>query len=743
MALYKDFDFSLLDTPEFKEDSVREELIKPLLDELGYSSSGPNKIIRSLTLRHPFVRIGSSEKKVNIVPDYLLTVKNVNAWILDAKSPNECITDSGNIEQVYSYAIHPEIKVKYFALCNGKEFILYRIDSSEAKLSFNLSEVDKWIDKLKNLLSPNAFILKPQISQESEKEIGLSSYTTIKPLKEVVSIHKQAAKRHFGVHGYFTKQSWEIVDAYILNFTKPNDLVLDPYGGSGVTLIESLMLRRRAINVDINPLSIFIVQNLLRPVDINELNKEFKKIKEQYLAKEAKTNTEIESYIKKYPYPKNIKLPKASDVDSIEKLFSTNQLANLAFLKHLIRQINNDAIQNSLLLAFSSTITKINLTYHSSSTRDDNAGNAAAFAYYRYRLAVKPIELDIMNVFETKVKKLIAAKLEIQPIVTSEVFNNAEIYKGDATNLNKIHNETVDYIYTDPPYGSNIPYLDLSTMWNAWLDLKVEENDFKREVIEGGEHAKTKDNYSKLLAKSIGEMYRVLKYDRWMSFVFAHKDPAYWHLIVNSAENAGFEYKGAIKQKTGQQSFKKRQHPFTVLSGQLIINFQKARNPKIILKVGLNTDIKNLVLETIESVIAAHDGATLEEINDELVIRGLELGFLDILGKEYEDITPLLNSNFHYDNDTQKYGLRENESFKTHIDIGLRIRYFLLSYLRRLEHENKYPTFDEIILNIMPLLKNGDTPEHQTIQNVLETLADRINEDQWKLKSEGLQQILL
>jgi adenine-specific DNA methylase len=51
------------------------------------------------------------------------------------------------------------------------------------------------------------------------------------------------------------------------------------------------------------------------------------------------------------------------------------------------------------------------------------------------------------------------------------------------------------------------------------------------EAIEGGEHNKSKDDYSSLIAQSIKEMYRVLKYDRWLSFVFAHKDPALWHLI--------------------------------------------------------------------------------------------------------------------------------------------------------------------------------------------------------------------
>src|SRR5207237_6986527 len=115
--------------------------------------------------------------------------------------------------------------------------------------------------------------------------------------------------------------------------------------------------------------------------------------------------------------------------------------------------------------------------------------------------------------------------------------------------LSHIKSESVDYIYTDPPYGSKIPYLDLSTMWTAWLDLEVTEEDFKAEAIEGGEHKKTKADYTQLITDSLREAYRVLKFDRWMSFVFQHKDPSYWHLIVETAQRFGFEYMGMVSQQ--------------------------------------------------------------------------------------------------------------------------------------------------------------------------------------------------
>ncbi len=55
----KDFDFSVLDDPEFKEDSVREEIVAPLVRALGYAPSGRYRVIRSRPLEHPYVSIGS------------------------------------------------------------------------------------------------------------------------------------------------------------------------------------------------------------------------------------------------------------------------------------------------------------------------------------------------------------------------------------------------------------------------------------------------------------------------------------------------------------------------------------------------------------------------------------------------------------------------------------------------------------------------------------------------------------
>lgn len=153
--ILRGFDFRILDDPDFQEDSVREEIIAPILKGLGYNSSRPYRIIRSKKLLHPFVSIGSAKKKIYLIPDYLLEVDGRFAWTLEAKAPTEEILNTKHVEQAYSYAIHSEIRVPYFALCNGREFVLYHISRPRPVVHFDMRALPSFWDNLVRLLGPN------------------------------------------------------------------------------------------------------------------------------------------------------------------------------------------------------------------------------------------------------------------------------------------------------------------------------------------------------------------------------------------------------------------------------------------------------------------------------------------------------------------------------------------------------------------------------------------------------------
>src|SRR5713101_5613798 len=102
------------------------------------------------------------------------------------------------------------------------------------------------------------------------------------PRSRAIEPAKQAARRHYGSHPYFTKRAWNVVQEYIQHFSAPGDTVLDPFGGSGVTAVESLVLRRNAIYLDISEWACFLArQTAIAPVDVRRLRDAFAAVEDR------------------------------------------------------------------------------------------------------------------------------------------------------------------------------------------------------------------------------------------------------------------------------------------------------------------------------------------------------------------------------------------------------------------------------------------------------------------------------
>lgn len=183
--MFYDFDFSLLNSKWVKEDTVREELISPLLKALGYSISGNHRIIRSFALPHPYVYIGTKKNNIKIIPDYLLMIDGKHKWILDAKGSSENILSGKNVEQAYSYAIHPEIRASVYALCNGHQIAIFNINKTDPVLIFNLKDLSRNLNELKKTLSPLAFS-NPRLL-DFKPDFGLALHKLGYPLGDIIS----------------------------------------------------------------------------------------------------------------------------------------------------------------------------------------------------------------------------------------------------------------------------------------------------------------------------------------------------------------------------------------------------------------------------------------------------------------------------------------------------------------------------------------------------------------------------
>lgn len=100
-----------------------------------------------------------------------------------------------------------------------------------------------------------------------------------------------------------------------------------------------------------------------------------------------------------------------------------------------------------------------------------------------------------------------------------------------------IPDKSVDYIYTDPPFGDAINYGDLNLLIEAWHNLFSR---LENEVLWDENKNKTLSIYSEMMQKAFAEYYRVLKPGRWMTVVFHNSKNLVWTAIQEAIGNAGF-----------------------------------------------------------------------------------------------------------------------------------------------------------------------------------------------------------
>jgi len=575
-------------------------------------------------------------------------------------------------------------------------------------------------------------------------------YRSVQLIDGYIEPKKQAARRHYGSHQFFTKRAWNVVQEYIKNFSRTGDTILDPFGGSGITAIEALILNRKAVCVDISPLSVFLTRAVaLAPVDLIELTNTFHQVREacedRLKSWADMDDTQIESQPIKWWYPKKHPLPTNADKKYVHELYSRRQLLSLSFLLHHIKKITSSDIRDLMLYNFAATMYKCNLTFLSAKGRKASRGGSSVFSIYRYKVAKKPVELNVWEQFDLRFRKLLACKEDTNNLIGNkyQIKGRFRNIRGSATRLTKLLRPgTVDYIFTDPPYGSHIAYLDLSAMWNAWLGFTLKEVDYKDEVIEGGDQRKSAEDYFSLLDNSFEEMFKVLKYDRWMSVVFAHKDPAYWDAVVKSAIRHGFQYVGTNVQPLNVVwSMHKKKNYLTVMSGELILNFLKVKSPITIALTSVGSDVIGIIKNVAELTVVKNDGASTDTIYHELIPKLLENGLLSEVKQKISDITPILNAQFEYDKVNAVWKIRPNTKLGSSIPLESRVRFYILDYLRRCERQNKKVTFDNIVQNVLPNLVNGEQPTKKTILEELRKVAAPADEKHWKLADQKEPQI--
>lgn len=139
---------------------------------------------------------------------------------------------------------------------------------------------------------------------------------------------------------------------------------------------------------------------------------------------------------------------------------------------------------------------------------------------------------------------------------------NTIISTNSTTDLQLVPENSIDYIFTDPPFGGNLNYSELSFIWESWLKVKTNN---KEEAIMNSVQGKELLEYQELMTKCFCEYARILKPNRWITIEFHNSKNAVWNAIQQGLQRAGFivadvrtldKQLGTFKQTTSTSAVK-------------------------------------------------------------------------------------------------------------------------------------------------------------------------------------------
>lgn len=155
-------------------------------------------------------------------------------------------------------------------------------------------------------------------------------------------------------------------------------------------------------------------------------------------------------------------------------------------------------------------------------------------------------------VYETSVFSLIKNKRKIFDAWKSED-KQVAINTASLTDLKNIPNNSIDYIFTDPPFGGNLMYSELSYLWEAWL--KIRTNNSNEAIIDTVQNKSLLD-YQNLMTDSFTQCFNILKPGHWMTVEFHNSKNSVWNAIQQSLSRAGFVIADVRTLDKKQGSFK-------------------------------------------------------------------------------------------------------------------------------------------------------------------------------------------
>lgn len=229
--------------------------------------------------------------------------------------------------------------------------------------------------------------------------------------------------------------------------------VIDPFMGSGTTLVEGLIKDLSVYGNDINPLSEMVSKAKTHPIDPLYIEGEFNLLKQHIL--EMYEIYKVGDYqISNYP-----------NFDRIDFWFKKEIIEKLQLIKNAILEYSNIHIKNFFMVAFSETVRLV------SNTRNGE--------FKLYRMPVEKLEAwdpDVLEIYFDIVQRNLKGNKDLWDILKDKK-TKVSITKGSSFQL-PYSDESMDLLVTSPPYGDSkttVAYGQYSRLSAQWLDLEIEK----------------------------------------------------------------------------------------------------------------------------------------------------------------------------------------------------------------------------------------------------------------------------
>lgn len=292
-------------------------------------------------------------------------------------------------------------------------------------------------------------------------------------------------------HGYYTypaKFIPQLAARIIQENSKEGDIIIDPFMGSGTTVVESIVNNRIGIGTDINEIAYLLTKVKTTPINTSELLKEFSNLNFDL---QNRLNGQYDYFLKKAEQilPKN---------ERIDYWFLPQQKEKLSIIFARIFEIRNNDIRDFFLIAFAQILKSCSIWLQKSvkPTRD-----------------LQKNIYDPFTLFLNQSKKMLKKHSEFDKILNQNVKNNIDKFRivkcDDSRNL-PCKKDTAALIVTSPPYVTSYEYADLHQLPSLWFGYLSELSEFRKKFIgsaykEDREKIDLKSSLAKEIVSQLGE----------------------------------------------------------------------------------------------------------------------------------------------------------------------------------------------------------------------------------------------